>query len=73
MATKRITTGEKKTTAPKRVRTTRTAETAEVVPFPHVDHARIAHRAYELFAARGFEHGHDVEDWLVAEHELTVG
>lgn len=27
-------------------------------------------RAYYLFQARGSEHGHDVEDWLVAESGL---
>ena len=27
-------------------------------------------RAYNRFQARGSEHGHDVEDWLVAETEL---
>ena len=32
---------------------------------------RIAARAYERFVARGGEHGHDVEDWLAAEVELT--
>ena len=30
----------------------------------------IARRAYELFEARGGEHGHDVEDWLEAQSEL---
>ncbi len=30
----------------------------------------IARRAYELFEARGREHGHDLEDWLRAESEL---
>lgn len=30
----------------------------------------IARRAYELFEARGGEHGHDWEDWLRAESEL---
>jgi hypothetical protein len=34
---------------------------------------QIARRAYELFAARGGEHGHDVEDWLQAERELRIG
>jgi hypothetical protein len=28
-------------------------------------------RAYELFEARGREDGHDIEDWLQAETELT--
>ncbi len=27
-------------------------------------------RAYELFAQRGYEHGHHLEDWLTAEREL---
>jgi hypothetical protein len=27
-------------------------------------------RAYSFFQARGSDHGHDVEDWLVAEAEL---
>jgi hypothetical protein len=33
----------------------------------------VSHRAYDLFQARGSEHGHDVEDWLVAETELRTG
>lgn len=30
----------------------------------------IALRAYERYAARGYAHGHDVEDWLSAEREI---
>jgi hypothetical protein len=30
-------------------------------------------RAFYLFQARGSEHGHDVEDWLVAETGLLNG
>ena len=30
----------------------------------------IARRAYELFEKRGREMGHDLDDWLRAEHEL---
>lgn len=30
----------------------------------------IASTAYELFLARGAEHGHDLDDWLQAEREL---
>jgi len=30
----------------------------------------VARRAYELFEARGGEHGHDWEDWFQAEAEL---
>jgi hypothetical protein len=32
---------------------------------------QIEARAYEIFLERGGEHGHDVEDWLSAEKELT--
>ena len=31
----------------------------------------IARRAYELFLARGAEHGHDLDDWLQAEREFA--
>lgn len=30
----------------------------------------IARRAYELFEKRGREIGHDLDDWLRAEHEV---
>lgn len=33
--------------------------------------AAIVLRAYELFEARGNEHGHDLEDWFRAESELV--
>ena len=33
----------------------------------------VSDRAYDLFQAHGSEHGHDVEDWLVAETELRTG
>lgn len=32
---------------------------------------QISLRAYELYEARGREDGHDIEDWLQAETELT--
>jgi len=32
---------------------------------------KIRQRAYELYLARGREDGHDVEDWLRAEEEIT--
>jgi HSP20 family protein len=34
--------------------------------------AAVARRAYELFEARGSEHGHDREDWVRAESELLT-
>ena len=45
----------------------RTAKTEVVTQVPA---ETISHRAYSFFQARGSEHGHDVEDWLVAEAEL---
>jgi len=30
----------------------------------------VARRAYDLYLARDREPGHDVDDWLQAEHEL---
>jgi len=32
----------------------------------------IAERAYELFLARGSEHGHDLEDWFIAESQVAA-
>lgn len=32
----------------------------------------IAARAYDLYLARACEHGHDVEDWLQAEHDMSA-
>ena len=28
-------------------------------------------RAYQLFEQRGYEHGHDFDDWLQVEAEIT--
>jgi hypothetical protein len=33
--------------------------------------SRIRLRAFEFYQARGREDGHDLEDWLRAEEELT--
>jgi len=32
----------------------------------------IAVRSYEIFLSRGASHGHDLDDWLQAEQELTA-
>ena len=63
-----------KTTA----RKVRRARKAEETPALATDwlrvqpaHDVIAVRAYERFCARGHQHGHDVEDWLAAERELS--
>ena len=36
----------------------------------HVTDSNIACRAYDLYRARGCEHGQDVNDWLQAERDL---
>jgi hypothetical protein len=36
-------------------------------------HDRIAMRAYELAAERGFAPGQELEDWLQAEREIEAG
>jgi hypothetical protein len=36
------------------------------------NHGEVARRAYELFLARGAEHGLAVQDWLEAERQLTA-
>jgi hypothetical protein len=33
--------------------------------------AQIARLAYQVYEMRGRQDGHDVEDWLLAEEELT--
>lgn len=46
-----------------------TTETAE----PASDtYAEISARAYEIYVERGQEDGHDLEDWLQAESEVTA-
>ena len=32
---------------------------------------RIRQRAHEIYEARGREEGHDLDDWLIAESEVT--
>ena len=35
-------------------------------------YVQIAHRAFEIYVARGGEHGHDVGDWFEAERQLRT-
>jgi hypothetical protein len=37
---------------------------------PNPTDSDIAKRAFEIYRERGFQHGHDLEDWLQAEREL---
>ena len=41
-------------------------------PAHRADPEAIARRAYELYQQRGSEQGHEIEDWLQAEAELTA-
>ncbi|WP_374086715.1 DUF2934 domain-containing protein [Methylomicrobium lacus] len=43
---------------------------AGIMPDPSDDTARIAELAYYKAERRGFEPGHELEDWLEAEQEL---
>ena len=52
-------------------RTARRTVKAEIVA--RASAQNIGDRAYGLFQQRGHEHGHDVEDWLLAETELLEG
>jgi hypothetical protein len=47
-------------------RSTKSPQTNELTPSA----SDIARRAFELYCARGYENGHDLEDWLQAEREL---
>jgi hypothetical protein len=40
---------------------------------PRITVEDIRSRAYELFEARGREDGHDLEDWVRAEEEISGG
>ena len=39
---------------------------------PSGTNTNVACRAYDLYLARGREHGHDLDDWMPAERELRA-
>jgi hypothetical protein len=45
------------------------AKAASPPPAP-VDQEAVTMLAYEFYVRRGGEHGHDIEDWLMAEQML---
>jgi hypothetical protein len=51
----------------------KTKTTAASVPSHVPSEQEIAARAYEVFLSRGASDGHDLDDWLQAERELTAG
>ena len=76
------------TSAPKKIekasakeRTSETSEATAVIAAasqssagwkPAPSREQIALRAYQLYLARGSEPGHEAEDWLAAEAELSA-
>jgi hypothetical protein len=48
-----------------------TGNAANIVTDPNLEE-QIRRRAYALYEQRGREDGHDVDDWLRAEAELTA-
>jgi hypothetical protein len=57
-----------KESAPKSVKAT-TAKVSSASTPPTSE--EIAKRSYEIYLARGAQPGHEVEDWLAAEAELS--
>jgi hypothetical protein len=70
--TTKKTTTRKKTSAsasaPKAIAPKKT--TSKVQEIRQVSREEIAALAHKLWAERGFQHGHDAEDWLRAEQAL---
>ena len=66
MAESRSKTGDRVTTAADRGSKSVPHQSAQATD------SDIARRAYDLYFARGCEHGHDVDDWLKAERELQA-
>ena len=48
------------------------ASVAQRAQAESVEDTAIATRAYEKFAARGYAHGRDEEDWAAAKRELIA-
>jgi hypothetical protein len=44
---------------------------SQAVQLPDQIQGQIRQRAHEIYEARGREHGHDLDDWLTAELEVT--
>jgi hypothetical protein len=42
------------------------------LPKRELTHPQIAHRAFEIYVARGGHHGHDMNDWFEAERQLVA-
>lgn len=61
------------TTQPTQQQTSAIPTQVAAKPTNRTSHEQIAKRAFELFLARGGQHGRHVDDWVQAERELTTG
>ncbi len=50
---------------------TRPAPASTLPQTPQPDEEQVRRRAYELYEARGREDGHELDDWLEAEAQVT--
>jgi hypothetical protein len=50
----------------------KSATVAVSAPRVQTSHHQIRERAFEIFEMRGSRHGHDVQDWLRAEHQILA-
>jgi hypothetical protein len=71
MAAKTGVTKKTGSTSPKRSRKPAAPAVPAVPIGGAATHEAIARRAHQLFVQRGCGHGHDLEDWLLAERELA--
>jgi Protein of unknown function (DUF2934) len=62
------------TPKPDRRKSTKGAAAAAAIAAPEatITDAEIARRAFEVYCARGGQHGRDLDDWLQAERELRT-
>jgi hypothetical protein len=47
-----------------------TAALVERAPSTNLEEA-VRSRAYSIYEQRGYQHGHDLDDWLIAEAEVV--
>jgi len=55
-----------------RRKSSKPATPAPVSATVEISSAEIARRAFEVYCARGGQHGRDLDDWLQAERELRT-
>jgi hypothetical protein len=69
---KNPTSAESRKTSPRKILTRKQPEVASITPFLGPEHraALIAEAAFFRAEKRGFEPGHEMEDWLAAEAEV---